>query len=78
MTAAYEHTTDCKGNVLHPGDKVSARRYPKGTIRGTVAVSERVQVVQPDGTTVPALVIVTDDGVSYSLPGPKSVRKLKT
>lgn len=76
--ADYEHTTDCKGNVLHPGDKVSARAYPRGTIRGTVAVSERARVVQPDGTTVPALVVKTDDGTTYSLPGPKSVRKLKT
>jgi len=73
---SYEHATDCKGQVIHPGDRVSVKRYPRGTVRGVVAISDRATSIV-DGVEAPALVVVADDGTKYNLPGSKSVRLLK-
>jgi len=74
----HEHATDVKGEVILPGDYVSAKRYPRGTIRGHVIVSKRVKVVDPlTGAESWALQIESDNGTIYDLPSSKSVRKLK-
>lgn len=72
----YEHATDCKGQVIHPGDRVSIKRYPRGTVRGVVAISDRATSIL-NGVEAPALIVVSDEGTRYNLPGSKSVRKLK-
>lgn len=72
---SYSHETDCKGEVLRPGDRVSAKAWRR-RIQGVIVVSGRAVVVNTDGSTAPALSILTDDGTLYSLPSPRAVRKL--
>lgn len=77
----YEYATDINGEVLIPGDYVSAKAW-KRTIRGHIAISERAMCVVggENGYTAPALIIKVqnESGVTeYSLPGPRFVRKLK-
>lgn len=67
---------DCNGKSVVPGDFVSIKTYPRGTIRGKVAISERVMEVQGKEERM-SLVVITKDGTAYSIPGPKSLRKLK-
>lgn len=71
----YEKACDVKGEQIHPGDRVSIKLHPRGTVRGVVAVSDRAFVVEGD-QQVPALVVVDDEGNRYGLPSPKGVRKL--
>lgn len=63
------------GKPLLPGERVSAKRYPRGTIRGTVAISKRVMAYTSDGGLLPALVLVDDDGETWDLP--YGARRLK-
>lgn len=72
----HEHATDCKGQVVLPGDYVSFKMYPRGTSRGTVFVSDRVKCVGRDGVERPALMIRSDEGDVFGMPGPRSLRKL--
>ena len=71
-----EEATDVKGLPVSPGDRVSVKTYPRGTVRGTVIVSDRVKCIGPDGVERAALMVRTEDGTVYNLPGPKGVRKL--
>jgi hypothetical protein len=64
---SYAPAADRNGKDLHPGDFVRFKTYPKGTAEGVVVVSNRAREVMPDGSTLPALVIMTDDGILYSL-----------
>lgn len=63
--ANYWPEVDRKGIPVRPGDLVSCPRYPKGTIRGRLEVCSRAKVVHANGSVIPALVIVTEDGVRY-------------
>jgi len=64
----YEAITDRKGNLLHPGDRVRIKLYPRGTLEGTVTVNPRVRVVRSDGSTTRALSVKDEvDGTLYEL-----------
>lgn len=67
--APYE---DRKGHTIRPGDRVRIKLHPRGTAEGVVVVSPRGQVVMPDGTTLPALVVDVD-GRTYGMPSPSGV-----
>ena len=64
---SYAPETDRRGRDLRPGDRVRFKLYPRGIAEGRVVVSPRVRVVMPDGGTLPALAIETDDGTRYDL-----------
>jgi len=71
----FAPAVDCCGRQLSPGDCVSFKKYPRGTARGVVIISERVFEPQPDGSRLPALSIRCSDGCVYSL-NSRGVRKL--
>lgn len=64
---------DLQGEPLALGDLVSQPLYPKGTMRGTVALSERAFCVACNGSAW--VVLSNEDQRSYSLSG--KVRRLK-
>ena len=58
---------DKKGRPIKPGDYVSSKRYPRGTIRGVLEISKRAWAVEPDGSKIASLVLVDDEGRQYSV-----------
>lgn len=74
----YEVCYDKNGQLVVPGDLVSFGMYPRGTGRGIVEVSPRVWASSPPHEEyVRALVIRTDDGTVYNMPGARKLLKLK-
>jgi len=71
----FAPAVDCCGHQLSPGDRVSFKKYPRGTARGTVVISERAFEPQPDGSRLPVLAIRCADDCVYSLHS-RGVRKL--
>lgn len=67
QASTFAPETDRKGRPLQPGDRVRFKTYPRGTSEGVVKVSPRKQARQPDGTWLPALIIETEDGITYDL-----------
>ena len=66
---------DCKGREVHPGDRVSAARYPRGRLRGVVFQSKDSEIRR--GEVRAALKLRADDGSIYSLPEGRHLRLLK-
>lgn len=71
---------DSKSTPVAPGDSVSlplrshsGRRTPP--VRGRLEISPRSLTVLSDGTTVPSLVVVTEDGTTYN--ATSKIRKIK-
>lgn len=65
---------DRRGNPVQPGDYVSVPVYPRGTVRGTLEVSDRAWAVLPGGAKVQALVVLADNGTRYE--ATSKIRKL--
>jgi hypothetical protein len=71
---------DTKGTPVAPGDTVSlprrshsGRRTPP--VKGRLGICPRSLTVLSDGTTVPSLVVVTEDGTTYN--ATSKIRKIK-
>jgi hypothetical protein len=72
----YAPMKDRKGRDLHPGDRVRVKTYPRGTVEGVLTISKRVLEVMPDGSTLPALALQTEDGTIYGSLSSKGCLKL--
>jgi hypothetical protein len=56
---------DRKGVPVKPGDRVSVRKYPRGTVRGELRLSTRAWCVV-GGEEIGQLVVVAEDGSTYT------------
>lgn len=70
----WSPSEDRRGNPVKPGDYVSVPVYPRGTMRGTLVVSERSWSVLPDGSKVQSLVVRASNGTDYE--ATSKIRKL--
>lgn len=68
---------DKKGRPVKPGDYVSAKRYPRGTIRGVLEISDRAWAVERDGSKIASLVLVDEDGTRYNVSAVTKITKGK-
>jgi hypothetical protein len=73
----WSPATDKKGRPIKPGDYVSSRKYPKGTVRGVLEISKRAWAVERDGSKVASLVLVDDDGTRYNVSSVLKIEKRK-
>lgn len=74
-TTRWEPEVDRKGRPIAPGDYVSVPTYPRGTVRGTLRLSEHRWTVLPGGVQVASLVVETASGARYE--ATSKVLKLK-
>jgi hypothetical protein len=60
----WSPSEDRRGRPVAPGDMVSVPKYPRGTVRGVLRLSDKKWAVTRDGE-VGALVVETEDGTLY-------------